>query len=212
MPPQGAGVVGVNDGASNSPRRPSVTARVWAGVLALAVGLTSFLSYGTGTGAVLAAFVALVLVVLAVIDIERRIIPNWIVLPAAAVALAGRIAEFPHRGLEFALAAMGIALVLLLPSLVSRSAMGMGDVKLGLLLGAALGWAAIDALLVAFLCAVPVSAAILLRGGRSARKDHDPARPVLRCRRRRGLDRPSSLTPERRRTSIENHGSVLGVL
>jgi hypothetical protein len=46
--------------------------------------------------------------------------------------------------------------------------MGMGDVKLGLLLGAALGWAGMGALLVAFLCARPAAAANLIRGGRAA--------------------------------------------
>jgi prepilin signal peptidase PulO-like enzyme (type II secretory pathway) len=120
-----------------------------------------------------------ILVVLAAIDIERRIIPNRIVLPAAAIVLVGRVAEFPDRGLKFVIAAIVTALVLLLPNLLSRSAMGMGDVKLGLLLGAALGWGALSAIVIALLCVGPVAAGILVRGGRSARKATMPLGPFF---------------------------------
>jgi leader peptidase (prepilin peptidase)/N-methyltransferase len=177
--PEIVAVVGVDDGDSSSSGRPPLVGRVSAGALALALGATCVLSYRSAAGAAIAAFVSVVLVVLAAIDTERRIIPNGIVIPAATLALAGRIAEFPHRGLEFGLAALGTALVLFLPNLLSRSAMGMGDVKLGLLLGAALGWAAVDALLIAFLCAAPASLAILIRGRRSARTTMIPLGPFF---------------------------------
>jgi leader peptidase (prepilin peptidase)/N-methyltransferase len=157
----------------------SDTLRAPAAVLALPVGALAFTSYPLGAGAIIAAFVAVILVVLAAIDIERRIIPNRIVLPAAAIVVAARVAEYPHRGLEFLVAPLAAALFLLLPNLLRGSAIGMGDVKLGLLLGAALGWGVVDALLVAFLCAAPVSAAILIRGGASARKTKIPLGPFL---------------------------------
>lgn len=159
--------------------RRSLTVRASVAALALGLGALAFASYPLGAGSVIAAFVAVVLVVLAAIDLERRIIPNRIVLPAAAIVVVARLAEYPHRGLEFLVAPLAAALFLLLPNLLRRSAIGMGDVKLGLLLGAALGWGVVDALLVAVLCTAPVSAAILIRGGPATRKTMIPLGPFL---------------------------------
>jgi prepilin signal peptidase PulO-like enzyme (type II secretory pathway) len=55
-----------------------------------------------------------VLVVLSVVDFERRILPNRILLPAIAVVLAAQVAIAPERALEWVLAAVGAALVLFL--------------------------------------------------------------------------------------------------
>jgi leader peptidase (prepilin peptidase)/N-methyltransferase len=57
--------------------------------------------------------------------------------------------------------------------------MGMGDVKLALLLGVGLGWDVFGALIVAFLCVLPVALLILLRGGMAARKTTIPFGPFL---------------------------------
>src|SRR4029077_14547678 len=95
--------------------------------------------------ALLAAFVAAALVVLSAIDIERGIIPNRIVLPAAGIVLVAQIALFPDRALEWTLAAFLAAVLFLIPHLLARAWMGMGDVKLALLLGAALGWGVLGA-------------------------------------------------------------------
>jgi leader peptidase (prepilin peptidase)/N-methyltransferase len=129
--------------------------------------------------AVVAAFTAAVLVVLSAIDIERRVIPNQIVLPAAGVALLLQVALFPGRALTAALAAILAALVLMLPQFFNRSWMGMGDVKLTLLIGAALGWGVVGALLLGFLCTFPVSLWILIRGGLKARTTMIPFGPFL---------------------------------
>jgi prepilin signal peptidase PulO-like enzyme (type II secretory pathway) len=80
-----------------------------------------------------------VLVVLSAIDLEQRIVPNVIVLPATAVVLAGNLVVFPDRRLEFVGAMLGAGLLLLLPLLVYPAGMGKGDVKLAMLLGAGLG-------------------------------------------------------------------------
>ena len=58
----------------------------------------------------------------------------------AAIVLA-RIAFFPDHALESLAAAVGAATAFLVPNLIGLSLMGMGDVKLALLLGAGLGWA-----------------------------------------------------------------------
>jgi leader peptidase (prepilin peptidase) / N-methyltransferase len=143
--------------------------------VALALG-----AYPLGGEALLVAFVSAVLVVLAAIDLERRIIPNRIVLPAAAVALLGRIALTPGDASQYLLAALLAALFLFLPRLINRNALGMGDVKLGLLIGAALGWGAASALALGFLFVFPVALVIAIRGGASAaRRTTIPMGPFL---------------------------------
>ena len=88
---------------------------------------------------------------LAAIDIEQRIIPNRIVLPATAVILVAHIAIEPGRTLELILAPLAGGALMVLPNFINGSAIGMGDVKLALLLGAGLGWGVIGALLVGFI-------------------------------------------------------------
>lgn len=129
--------------------------------------------------AVVAAITASVLVVLSAIDIERRIIPNRIVLPAAGVVLVLQLALFPGQALEWTLAPVLAALVFILPQLFGRAWMGMGDVKLVLLIGAALGWGVVGAALLGFLLTSPVSLLVLVRGGFGARKTMIPFGPFL---------------------------------
>jgi leader peptidase (prepilin peptidase)/N-methyltransferase len=153
---------------------PGIVAPFVVAAVALALG-----AYPLGGTALLAAFVGAVLVVLAAIDLERRIIPNRIVLPAAALVLLGRIALTPGDASQYTLAALLAALFLFLPRIFSREALGMGDVKLGLLIGAALGWGAASALALAFLFVFPVALAIVIRGGAVARRKTIPMGPFL---------------------------------
>jgi leader peptidase (prepilin peptidase) / N-methyltransferase len=148
--------------------------------LVVAVSALSFGAYPLGAEALLAAFLAAVLVLLAAIDLERRIIPNRIVLPAAALALIGRIALGPGDASQYALAALAAAVFLFLPRLLNANAMGMGDVKLGLLVGGALGWGAATALALGFLLVFPVALWIAIRGGAAAaRRTTIPMGPFL---------------------------------
>ena len=77
------------------------------------------------------------LVVLSAIDLDYRIVPNRIVLPAAAVVLVAHTLIDPS--VEWILAALGASVFLLIAALVYPEGIGMGDVKLALLLGAMLG-------------------------------------------------------------------------
>lgn len=147
---------------------------------ALAAVVLSLAAYPLGGALLLAAFVSVVLVVLAAIDLERRIVPNRIVLPAAAIALLGRIALAPGDALQYAFAALLTALFLFVPRLFNADALGMGDVKLGLLIGAALGWGAASALALGFLFVFPVALVIAVRGGlAAARRATLPMCPFL---------------------------------
>ena len=129
--------------------------------------------------AIVAAFAGAVMVVLAAIDIERGIIPNRIVLPAAGLVLLAQIALFPDRAGEWLLAALLAAIVFMIPQLLGRAWMGMGDAKLALLLGATLGWGVVGAVLIAFVCVFPVSLGLLIYDGRAASKRTVPFGPFL---------------------------------
>jgi prepilin signal peptidase PulO-like enzyme (type II secretory pathway) len=142
------------------------------------VGL-AFLRFGATAHFAVAAFVIPVLCVLAGIDIAERRLPNRIVLPATAIVLTAQTVLWPDRAAEWTLAALGGALVLLLPLLVLKSGVGMGDVKLMLLLGAALGSAIVTALLIGSIAAGGYAAILLVRGGRGARRDAFPFGPFL---------------------------------
>jgi len=148
-------------------------------VVATAVAGLAFGVYSGIARSLLAAFFAAVLVVLAAIDLEHRRIPNRIVLPAASIVLAAHIAIAPGRTVELILAPLAAAAFLFAPNLINSTAMGMGDVKLALLLGAGLGWAVVGALLVGFVATLPFAVWVLVRGGQTARNATLPLGPFL---------------------------------
>jgi leader peptidase (prepilin peptidase) / N-methyltransferase len=158
-------------------RSGGVRAAGW--VAASACSAVALARFGLGGEGIVAVFFVCVLVVISVVDIERRIIPNRIVLPATALVLAAQTALAPDRALEWSIAAIGAALFLLIPLLVYPAGMGMGDVKLALLLGAGLGRAVVPAFAVAFIVAAVVGLAIIARGGLAARKTAIPFGPFL---------------------------------
>jgi leader peptidase (prepilin peptidase)/N-methyltransferase len=146
-------------------------------VVCAAAAFTGYPEFGAG---VLAAFMAAVLVVLAATDIERRIIPNRVVLPASAIILLGHLARSPGSSVRYLLAGVCAAGVFVIPNLFGRSWMGMGDVKLILLLGVGLGPSGVaTAVAIAFLSMFPVAVATLVRGGLQARQTTLPFGPFL---------------------------------
>jgi leader peptidase (prepilin peptidase)/N-methyltransferase len=130
----------------------------------------------TAYAALAAAFCAL-LVTLSVIDVRHRIVPNRIVLPAAAATLIVHTAIDP--GLAWALAALAASGFLFLAVLAYPKGLGMGDVKLALVLGAMLGGAVFPALLLGFVAALVPSVVLFARHGVAARKMAVPLVPFL---------------------------------
>jgi prepilin signal peptidase PulO-like enzyme (type II secretory pathway) len=168
----------LDDTAAAEPA-PLLRHRTSAALLALAAAALAFASYDPGAKAILAAFFAGTLVVVAATDIERRIIPNRVVLPATVIVLLAQVVIAPRASLQFLLAATTAGAVFLLPSLAGRSWMGAGDVKLIALLGAGLGAGVMGALMLAFLLIFPVAVTVLVRRGRAARKATLPFGPFL---------------------------------
>ncbi len=135
------------------------------------------LRFGIGWNAAIAAFVCAVLVAISAIDLEHRIVPNRIVLPAAAVTLVARTLVDPS--VEWLLAGLGASLFLFLAALAYPKGMGMGDVKLALLLGFAVGRSVPAALMVGMLAALVPSMVLFARHGAAARKMGIPFAPFL---------------------------------
>lgn len=132
-------------------------------------------------GATLRGFVAalfcLALVIVTATDLEYRLIPNRVVGPASVLVLAGMTVAKPSP--QWAIAAVAAAAFLLVFGLISPQGMGMGDVKLAFLMGAALGTGVILALVVASLASLVPSIIILARHGRAGRKVGFPFGPFL---------------------------------
>jgi leader peptidase (prepilin peptidase)/N-methyltransferase len=137
----------------------------------------SFWKFGLSGEGALAALFCLTLVAVAAIDLEHRIIPNRIVVPAAAIVLAAQTALSPSP--EWAIAAFGASGFLLLAALVYPAGMGMGDVKLALLLGAMLGRTVPVAVMLGMLTALVPAVVLFARHGAAARKMGIPLGPFL---------------------------------
>jgi leader peptidase (prepilin peptidase)/N-methyltransferase len=123
-------------------------------------------------------FVA-VLAAITLTDLERRVIPNAILLVGSVIGIgiiAGTdAASTPER----AIAAIGAGGFLLLVALIYPRGMGMGDVKLAAVMGLFLGAAVAPALFVGIALGGLVGVALLLTRGQGARKQAVPFGPFL---------------------------------
>lgn len=164
-----------------SPER-SVGERLAVGlssVLAAVLAVASLVIYGSGIAGLIAAAVCMVLVRLSYIDATTRRLPNRIVLPAAAAVLALRLATAPDQWPVWLGASFGAAAILLIVALARPGGLGMGDVKLMLLLGAALGSGIFGALVIGTAAAAVVGVALIARHGLAARARTIPLGPFL---------------------------------
>jgi leader peptidase (prepilin peptidase) / N-methyltransferase len=133
--------------------------------------------FGLTADALVAAFVCAVLVAVSATDLEHRIVPNRIVVPAAGTVLLAQTVLHPRP--EWAIGALGASGFLLVAALAYPAGMGMGDVKLALLMGAALGYVVPVALMLGMISALLPSAILFARHGGRARKMGVPLAPFL---------------------------------
>jgi leader peptidase (prepilin peptidase) / N-methyltransferase len=158
-------------------------ARAWrvhpAGVaLGAVLAAAALLRLGVTPAGVLSAGVLAVLGVLTVIDLQVRLLPNRIIVPTLAAVLAWQLVFLPERFVEAVVAGIAAAGFLWLPSLIRPGAMGLGDVKLAGLLGAALGAPVALALVIGSFAAWPVALAMVVRK-RAVRGATIPLGPFL---------------------------------
>lgn len=146
-------------------------------ITALAFAL-AYLQFGLSWRLLEACAFICVMIVIAFIDLDHMIIPNVIVLPAALVGLAASIAFDPARWWVYLVAAVGSSLFLFVLAMIWPGGMGMGDVKLALLMGAVLGAVVVVAFFLAFLVGAVVGLVLILTK-RKGRKDAIPFGPYL---------------------------------
>jgi leader peptidase (prepilin peptidase)/N-methyltransferase len=134
-------------------------------------------TFGLSLRAAAAAVFCAALVVVTATDLSHRIVPNRVVVPAAAVVLA--LMTLAEPSAEWAIAGFGASAFLLAAALAYPGGMGMGDVKLALLMGAALGRTVTVALLLGMIAALVPSVVLFFRHGSKARKMGIPFAPFL---------------------------------
>jgi leader peptidase (prepilin peptidase)/N-methyltransferase len=123
-------------------------------------------------------FVAM-LAAITLTDLERRVIPNVILLAGAVAAVALVAATDPASLPERGIAAVAAGGGLLLFALAYPRGMGMGDVKLAAVMGLYLGAAVAPAILIAVLVGTCVGLGVMLRPGSDGRKTAVPFGPFL---------------------------------
>jgi leader peptidase (prepilin peptidase)/N-methyltransferase len=152
------------------PAVEAVTALVFAAVV---------LVRGADLGLLLDLPFAAMLIAVASIDLEHRIVPNKILLPLAVWGVGAAAVVRPDALPESLIAGAAAFTALLLAALAHPGGMGMGDVKLAGVMGLYLGASVIPALLLAFLLGSLVGVAIIARHGAAGRKRGVPFAPFM---------------------------------
>jgi len=158
---------------------PTGTDRVAVALLGAALFAASFAVYGLGGRALVGSVFCPVLVLLAAIDYRHHLLPNAIVLPSVlliALILAAADADDFLAHLE---AGLALGFFLFVFAAIFPAGLGMGDAKVGLLLGLALGSRTLPAMMVAFLGLFVAALWSLARQGLSARRQSIPFGPFL---------------------------------
>jgi prepilin signal peptidase PulO-like enzyme (type II secretory pathway) len=161
-------------GDRSSAELPAWIAGASSGVLVLA----SFAYFGATVHAAVGALFFVVLGVVTNINLRpAHLIPNTVVLPAAAFLLLVQTIRSPS--VEWIGAGLGAVGLLLLVAILSPDLVGMGSAKLAGLIGIVVGWTVFMALVISFVVGAFWSAALFARHGDDARKMAVPFAPAL---------------------------------
>ena len=130
-----------------------------------------------GAGLVRLSILGAALGVLAYVDVADHRIPNRIVLPASAACAVLLAAQ--RVSLQSLFPSLVLVALMLVVSIASPAAFGMGDVKLALLVAFGLGGVATRALVLGLVLAAVFGLLLLLRFGRPAAARSLPLAPFL---------------------------------
>jgi prepilin signal peptidase PulO-like enzyme (type II secretory pathway) len=156
---------------------PTGNQRVFVIVTGVALIVASFVSFGLSGKGLLGAVFCPTLVLLAAIDAKHRLLPNAIIFPASAAV--GLIVAASMPGSFLSHLAAGAALGAFFFVFGAFGGLGIGDAKLGFLIGLALGAQTFGAMLIAFAGLLVAALYVLATRGMSARKDAIPFGPFL---------------------------------
>ena len=148
-----------------------------AAVAFAALAAACLVTFGLTVEALVDVLACGVLVAVTVTDLERRIVPNRIIVPALAVALVVQTIRDPS--VEWIVASLAAGGFYFVAALIYPAGLGMGDVKLAAFLGAWLGAPVIVALFAGSLLALIPAIVILATRGKEGRKVGIPFAPFL---------------------------------
>ena len=154
--------------------RYPIVEMITATVLVLA-----YVTLGATANFVVAVVLLPALIAITGIDLEHQLIPDVITLPGI---LAGLLLNLATGRISWVDSTVGILVgggVFLVIIVGSRGGMGGGDLKLGAMLGAFLGWKALLFALFVAIVAGGAVGAVLLAAGLRSRKDPIPFGPFL---------------------------------
>jgi leader peptidase (prepilin peptidase)/N-methyltransferase len=151
--------------------------RPLAGIVFVALAAACLAVFGLTVEALVDVAACGVLVAVTVTDLERRIIPNRIIVPALVVALVVQTIRDPS--IEWVAASLGAGGFYLVAALVYPAGLGMGDVKMAAFLGAWLGTPVVVALFAGSLLALVPALVIVAMRGKAAGKVGIPFAPFL---------------------------------
>lgn len=150
-----------------------------AGVVAVAAAGAVFARGGASGWNAVEAVAAALLVWVAAIDAETHLLPNWLVLPATGLVLAASALVDRSSFVEHAVWMVVAGVFFALAVALRPRDLGMGDVKLVLLLGALLGRHVLPALAIGFCLVAAAGLVLLVRYGRPALRRYIPLGPFL---------------------------------
>jgi len=182
MTPVALRLIAVLPVASTGQPAPASPGRRRAVVVAALLAASFFWAawrHGLSLVAVVLSLYALIFVIIACIDIDRHLILNRVLGPAALLALAASFVV-PAITPVHALAGGVIGfIIMLIPALIMRGGLGEGDVKLAGFLGLATGYPAVLTALAAGIILGGVVTGMLLAAGRIGRRQFLPYGPFL---------------------------------
>jgi len=164
----------LGQGTAPSTRRRWIAAALTAGLfaaLALQIGFEAQL--------VPALVLTALIVPASLIDLNHRIIPDVINLPGAVLVYTLAVIAQPDRWLELLIGGAACFAFLGTAWVVSPKGMGLGDVKMALMIGLGLGSAAFLALFMAFMASTALSMFLIATRGRKGLKVGVPFGPFL---------------------------------
>jgi prepilin signal peptidase PulO-like enzyme (type II secretory pathway) len=152
---------------------------VAVGLVGAALAAASLVEHGVTGHGLVGVVLCPVLVLLTAIDYRHRLLPNVIVLPATVViAVIVGVAE-PHRLPAHLVVGVVTGALFFAAALLSPGGLGLGDVKLALLIGVALGAQTLLAMLITAAAVLVLALVLVVREGRPGLKRKIPFGPLL---------------------------------